>query len=77
MPARDLIVTVPYGMLEKAEISAHFSEPIEAPIAAGAELGRIEVALPGVTPGSVPLVAVEAVERGGIIAPASKRRRGC
>ncbi len=68
VPARDLIVTVPYGMLEKAEISAHFSEPIEAPIAAGAELGRIEVALPGVTPVSVPLVAAEAVERGGITA---------
>ena len=67
-PARDLIVTVPYGMLEKAEISAHFSEPVEAPVAAGAELGRLEVAFPGVTPVSVPLVAVEAVERGGIIA---------
>ena len=67
-PARDLIVTVPYGMLEKAEISAHFSEPVEAPVAAGAELGRLEVALPGATPVSVPLVAVEAVERGGIIA---------
>ena len=68
VPARDLIVTVPYGMLEKAEISAHFSEPIEAPVAAGTELGRIEVALPGVTPVSVPLVAAEAVERGGITA---------
>jgi D-alanyl-D-alanine carboxypeptidase (penicillin-binding protein 5/6) len=68
VPARDLIVTAPYGMLAKAEISAHFSEPIEAPIAAGTELGRIEVALPGVTPVSVPLVAAEAVERGGITA---------
>jgi D-alanyl-D-alanine carboxypeptidase (penicillin-binding protein 5/6) len=68
VPARDLIVTAPYGMLEKAEISAHFSEPVEAPIAAGAVLGRIEVALPEVTPVSVPLVAAEAVERGGVIA---------
>ena len=67
-PARDLIVTVPYGMLEKAEISAHFSEPVEAPVAAGAVLGRLEVALPGITPVSVPLVAAEAVERGGITA---------
>jgi len=67
-PARDLIVTAPYGMLEKAEISAHFSEPVEAPVAAGAVLGRIEVALPGVTPVSVPLVAMEAVERGGFTA---------
>jgi D-alanyl-D-alanine carboxypeptidase (penicillin-binding protein 5/6) len=67
-PARDLIVTVPYGMLEKAEISAQFSEPVEAPIEAGAELGRLEVAFPGVAPVSVPLVAAEAVERGGIAA---------
>ncbi len=67
-PARDLIVTVPYGMLEKARISAHFSEPVEAPVAAGAVLGRLEVALPGITPVSVPLVAAEAVERGGITA---------
>ncbi len=67
-PARDLIVTVPYGMLEKAQISAHFSEPVEAPVAAGAVLGRLEVALPGVAPVRVPLVAAEAVERGGITA---------
>ena len=67
-PARDLIVTVPYGALEKAEISAHFPEPVEAPVEAGAELGRLEVALPGVTPVSVPLIAVETVERGGITA---------
>ena len=67
-PARDLIVTVPYGLLEKAKISAHFSEPVEAPVEAGAELGRLEVVLPGVTPVSVPLVAVERVERGGITA---------
>jgi D-alanyl-D-alanine carboxypeptidase (penicillin-binding protein 5/6) len=67
-PARDLIVTAPYGMLEKAEISAHFSEPVEAPVAAGAVLGRLEVALPGVTPVSVPLVAMGAVERGGFTA---------
>jgi D-alanyl-D-alanine carboxypeptidase (penicillin-binding protein 5/6) len=68
VPARDLIVTAPYGMLEKAEITAHFSEPVAAPVAAGAVLGRLEVALPGVTPVSVPLVAAEAVERGGVSA---------
>ncbi len=67
-PARDLIVTAPYGMLEQAEITVHFAEPVEAPVEAGAVLGRIEVALPGVTPVSVPLVAAEAVERGGVIA---------
>jgi len=67
-PVRDLFVTAPYGMLEQAEITVHFSEPVEAPVAAGAVLGRIEVALPGIAPVSVPLVAAEAVERGGIMA---------
>jgi D-alanyl-D-alanine carboxypeptidase (penicillin-binding protein 5/6) len=67
-PATDLIVTVPYGMLEQAKVSAHFSEPVEAPVKVGDEVGRLEVALPGVTPVSVPLVAVVAVERGGIAA---------
>jgi D-alanyl-D-alanine carboxypeptidase (penicillin-binding protein 5/6) len=65
-PARDLIVTVPAGVMEKAEITAHFSEPVNAPIEAGAELGRLEVLLPGVSLVSVPLVAAEAVELGGI-----------
>ncbi|GAF69143.1 unnamed protein product, partial [marine sediment metagenome] len=66
-PERDLIVTVPYGMLENALITAHFAEPVDAPIEAGVMLGRLEVVLPGVTPVSVPLVAVEAVERGGVL----------
>ncbi|HUS54698.1 MAG TPA: D-alanyl-D-alanine carboxypeptidase family protein [Thermohalobaculum sp.] len=66
-PVRDLIVTVPAGVMEKAEITVHFSEPVEAPIEAGAELGRLEVLLPDVSLVSVPLVAVEAVERGGVV----------
>jgi D-alanyl-D-alanine carboxypeptidase (penicillin-binding protein 5/6) len=66
-PERDLIATVPYGMLENALITAHFAEPVEAPIEAGVVLGRLEVVLPGVTPVSVPLVAVETVERGGVL----------
>lgn len=67
-PAEDVIVTVPYGMLDKAEISAHFAQPVEAPIEAGAELGRLEIAMPGIAPISVPLVAGESVARGGITA---------
>jgi len=64
-PARDVIVTVPYGMLEKAQITAVITEPVPAPVEPGTEVGRIEVALPGVTPVSVPLVTAQAVERGG------------
>ncbi len=62
----DLVVTVPVGSLDQAQMRAHFNEPIEAPVEAGAELGRLEVTIPNVTPVSVPLVAVELVERGGV-----------
>lgn len=65
-PARDLIVTVPSGMLEKAQITARFSEPVVAPVEAGTELGQLEVVLPGVTPVSVPLVAANSVATGGL-----------
>lgn len=65
-PARDLVVTVPYGRLEEAELKAHFREPVEAPVAQGAELGRLEAVLPDVAPVSVPLVAAHSVEKGGI-----------
>ena len=66
VPARDLVVTVPHGMLEQAEIRAHFAEPVEAPVSEGTELGRLEAVLPEVAPVSVPLVAAGAVERGGV-----------
>jgi D-alanyl-D-alanine carboxypeptidase (penicillin-binding protein 5/6) len=65
-PARDLVVTVPYGMLEEGEVRAHFREPVEAPVSEGAELGRLEAVLPEVAPVSVPLVAAQPVERGGV-----------
>lgn len=67
-PARDVIVTVPYGMLDRAMISARINAPVEAPIEVGAQIGQIEIALPGIPPVSVPLVAAEAVGRGGLMA---------
>lgn len=68
--AENVIVTVPFGLLDQAVITAHFEDPVEAPIEVGAELGKLEIALPDVTPISVPLVAVERVERGGLMARA-------
>jgi D-alanyl-D-alanine carboxypeptidase (penicillin-binding protein 5/6) len=66
-PARDVIVTAPNGMLAQAQVTVHVPEPVEAPIEAGQEIGRIEVAMPDVAPIQVPLVAMGAVERGGVI----------
>jgi len=67
-PVRDVIITAPYGMLDNAGVTAHFPQPVEAPIEAGAEIGHLEVDVPGVTPIKVPLVAAHAVERGGVTA---------
>ncbi len=65
-PARDLLVTVPYGRLEDAEITARFPEPIAAPLEQGDEFGRLEATVPEVEPVSVPLVAAHSVAAGGI-----------
>lgn len=66
VPARDLVVTVPHGLLDQAEVRAHFRAPVEAPVSEGAELGRLEAVLPEVAPVSVPLVAARPVEKGGV-----------
>jgi len=42
--------------------------PAPAPIEKGARLGHLRLEVEGMTPVTVPLVAVEAVERGGFLA---------
>lgn len=64
-PARDVILTAPFGMSDRAEITAEFVEPVEAPIAAGTELGQLRIAVPEMPEVTVPLVAAEDVARGG------------
>lgn len=65
-PASDVIVTVPRGMLDQAEITARFTSPVAAPVEAGVELGKLEIVMPGIAPISVPLVSAERVATGGI-----------
>ncbi len=66
-PERDVIVTAPYGNIEKATLKIRYDSPVEAPIEAGQRIGSIEIAVPDLPPFSVPLVATAAVERGGFI----------
>ncbi|HPE24752.1 MAG: D-alanyl-D-alanine carboxypeptidase [Rhodobacteraceae bacterium] len=47
----------------KAEVS--YASPIEAPVAAGSEVARMTIEIPGHEPVIVPLVAEEAVAKGG------------
>jgi serine-type D-Ala-D-Ala carboxypeptidase (penicillin-binding protein 5/6) len=66
-PERDVIVTAPYGNIEKAALKIRYDAPVEAPIVAGQRIGSIEIAVPDLPPFSVPLVATAGVERGGFV----------
>ncbi|MEO1468095.1 MAG: D-alanyl-D-alanine carboxypeptidase family protein [Pseudomonadota bacterium] len=67
-PARDVILTAPLGQLDQAEVTAHFDAPVPAPITAGDRVGEIRIAVPGLDPVAVPLVAMADVAPGGFIA---------
>ncbi|MEM7497059.1 MAG: D-alanyl-D-alanine carboxypeptidase family protein [Pseudomonadota bacterium] len=64
-PLEDVILTAPLGDLDRATVTARYEGPLPAPIAAGDVLGEIEIAVPGLPPRRVPLVATEDVAPGG------------
>ncbi|MCQ4346232.1 D-alanyl-D-alanine carboxypeptidase [Pseudomonas stutzeri] len=63
--ADDLTLTLPRGQMDKLQASMSLQPMIEAPVAAGQEVGRVEVRLGETVVHSAPLVALEAVEEGG------------
>ncbi|MEM1385023.1 MAG: D-alanyl-D-alanine carboxypeptidase, partial [Pseudomonadota bacterium] len=67
VPERDVILTAPYGMIEQASVEIKYRGPIEAPIAQGDEIGQVEISVPEMPMQTVPLVAAEAVDRGGLL----------
>lgn len=67
-PARDVVLTAPFGTLDQASAELRYAAPVEAPVAAGTEIGQVVLTVPGLEPITVPLVAMEAVERGGFVA---------
>ncbi len=64
--AEDLTLTLPRGQMDKLQASMTLQPMIEAPVAAGQEVGKVEVRLGEQVLHSAPLVALEAVEEGGI-----------
>lgn len=66
-PARDVVLTAPYGTLDEATAQLRYDAPVEAPVAAGDEIGQIVLTVPGMEPITVPLLAMDAVERGGFV----------
>ena len=64
--AENLTLTLPRGQLQQLQASMTLQPMIEAPVAAGQEVGKVEVRLGEQVLHSAPLVALEAVEEGGI-----------
>lgn len=64
--AEDLTMTLPRGQLDKLQASMTLQPMLVAPIAAGQEVGKVEVRLGDQVVHSAPLVALQAVEEGGL-----------
>ena len=66
-PTRDVTVTAPFGALDRAELKVRYAGPVQAPIAKGQEIGRVEITVPDLDPVHVPLVATHDVGEGGFL----------
>jgi D-alanyl-D-alanine carboxypeptidase (penicillin-binding protein 5/6) len=66
-PARDVVITAPYGNIDRAALKIVYDGPVPAPIEAGDQIGRLEILVPDLPPVTVPLVATEAVAPGGFL----------
>lgn len=66
-PERDIMVTAPYGAIDKTELKIRYEGPIPAPIAEGQRIGHVEVNVPDLPPVKVPLVAKHSVDTGGFL----------
>ncbi len=64
--AQDLTMTLPKGQLEKLAASMNINPQLTAPIAAGDVIGKVEVKLGDDVVQSTDLIALEAVEEGGL-----------
>ncbi|MBV0932436.1 D-alanyl-D-alanine carboxypeptidase family protein [Marinobacterium weihaiense] len=62
----DLAVTVPRGKVDQMEANIELDKVIKAPVEQGQELGKVRVSIDGETITTVPLVALESVEEGGL-----------
>src|SRR5690606_5032846 len=64
--AQDLTLTLPRGQVDKLQASMVLQPMLVAPIAQGAVIGKVEVKLGEEVVHSADLIALEAVEEGGI-----------
>ncbi len=67
VPAQDVNLLVPALEQDGIEAEARFASPIEAPVDAGEEIGRLVISMAGLPDSEVPLVASETVAKGGFL----------
>lgn len=65
--AEDLTLLLPSVVQEKVKATVTYTGPVLAPIEVGQKLGEMIVEVPGIEPVTVPLVAENAVPRGGFV----------
>jgi len=63
---RELVLTLPRNWRQTAQVKLHYDAPIPAPVAKGAEVGKLVVSGQGVPGSAWPLLAGEAVPRLGL-----------
>jgi D-alanyl-D-alanine carboxypeptidase (penicillin-binding protein 5/6) len=63
-----LVVTLPKINAGEVRVNARYTAPLEAPVAAGQEVGQVIVTLPNGSTQTAPLVTTAAVERKGFFA---------
>ena len=66
-PARDVIVTAPYGQLGEATVALVYDGPVPAPVEPGQTVGHVEIRMPDLPVTRVPVQAVEGVAEGGLL----------
>jgi len=63
----DLTVTIPRGQYKKLEASMEIDQTIVAPVEKGQEMGSVHVKLNGDEIVSMPLIALNSVDKGGLL----------
>lgn len=62
---KSLVMTIPRKSRPEMKATVRYDEPIPAPIAAGAQIGTVEVSAPGIEPVTLPLLAAAEVRQLG------------
>jgi serine-type D-Ala-D-Ala carboxypeptidase (penicillin-binding protein 5/6) len=63
----DVVVTLPRGSRGQVKATAIFDGPLQAPVAAGQQVGTLRIEAPGIRPVEVPLVTAGPAERLGAV----------